>query len=85
MKAVNYHIIVKNIKTEAKKISGLIITEDLDKENRYIKAEIISIGNLVEGLNDNDTIYYDKHAGHGISIKDNMYTVIRMQDVVLVE
>ena len=51
----------------------------------YVKAKIISCGNLVEGLKDGDTIYYDKHAGHDISWKDTLYRVIRDGDVVLVD
>ena len=50
MKAINRYIIIKNIKTEPKKVAGLIMTDDTDVDNRYIKAKIISCGNLVEGL-----------------------------------
>ena len=85
MKAINKYIIVKNIKTGPKKLAGLIVTDDTDIDNRYVKANIISCGNLVEGLQDNDTIYYDKHAGHDISWKDTLYRVIRDGDVVLIE
>ena len=53
--------------------------------NRYLKAKIISTGNLVEGLKDGDTIHYDKHAGHAISWKEKLYHVIQDRDVVLVE
>jgi len=85
MKAINRYIIIKNIKTEPKKVAGLIMTDDTDVDNRYIKAKIISCGNLVQGLKDNDTIYYDKHAGHAISWDNTLYHVIRDQDVILVE
>ena len=85
MKAINRYIIVDRIKTEPKKVAGLIMTDDTDVDNRYIKAKIISCGNLVEGLKDGDMIHYDKHAGHGISWKDTLYYVIRAQDVILVE
>tara|TARA_R100000781_G_scaffold19242_1_gene14832 strand:- start:11 stop:268 length:258 start_codon:yes stop_codon:yes gene_type:complete len=85
MKAINNYIIVDKIKVEPKKVNGLIMTEDTDTDNRYIKAKIISVGNLVEGLKDGDTIYYDKHAGHGIQWKEVFYHVIRAGDVVLVE
>ena len=85
MKAINRYIIVDKIKTEPKKVSGLIMTDDTDVDNRYIKAKIISAGNLVEGLKDGEIVYYDKHAGHGISYKDKLYQVIRSMDVVLVE
>ena len=85
MKAVNNYIIVENIKDEPKKIGGLIMTEDLDDDNRYIKAKVISAGNLVEGIKDNDTVYYDKRAGHGVQYKDILYQVIRSGDVVLID
>ena len=45
----------------------------------------VTAGNLVEGLKDGDTIYYDKHAGHDISWKDTLYRVIRDGDVVLLD
>ena len=84
MKAINHYIVVQNIKEGPKTVAGLIMTDDTDSDNRYLKAKIISCGNLVEGLNDGDTIYYDKHAGHDISWKDTLYRVIRDGDVVLV-
>ena len=85
MKAVNDYIIVDIEKEGPKIVGGLLLTEDLDENNRYIKATIISTGNLVEGLKDKDIIYYDKHAGHGITWANTMYYVIRARDVVLVE
>ena len=85
MKAVNDYIIVDIEKEGPKKVGGLLLTEDLDENNRYIKATIISTGNLVEGLKDKDIIYYDKHAGHGITWANTMYYVIRARDVVLLE
>ena len=85
MKAINNYIVVKNIKTEPKKVAGLILTEEIDVDNRYIKAKVNSTGNLVEGIKDDDTIYYDKHAGHGIQYKDVLYQVILSRDVVLID
>ena len=85
MQAVNHYIIVEKIKTEQKKVAGLIVTEDIDDDNRYIKAKAISVGNLVEGVKDGDTVYYDKHAGHGVQYKDILYQVIRSGDVVLID
>ena len=85
MKAVNHYIIVEKIKTEQKKVAGLIVTEDIDDDNRYIKAEVISAGNLVEGIKDKDIVYYDKHAGHGVQYKDILYQVIKSGDVVLID
>ena len=85
MKAVNNYIIVQNMQEGPKKIGGLILTEELDSDNRYIKAKVISIGNLVEGIKEKDIVYYDKHAGHGVQYKDILYQVIRSGDVVLID
>ena len=85
MKAVNYYIIIDQIKDEPKKVGGLILTESVDDDNRYLKAKVISIGNLVEGIYIDDIVYYDKHAGHGVQYKDILYQVIRSGDVVLID
>ena len=85
MKAVNDYIVVQKIKVEPKKVAGLIMTEDIDEDNRYIKATVISTGNLVEAIKDKDVVYYDKHAGHGVQYKDILYHVIRARDVVLID
>ena len=85
MKAVNNYIIVEKIKQGPKTVGGLIMTEELDDDNRYIKAKVISIGNLVEGIKNNDVVFYDKHAGHGVQYKDILYHVIRSGDVVLID
>tara|TARA_R100000700_G_C3145383_1_gene125838 strand:+ start:324 stop:581 length:258 start_codon:yes stop_codon:yes gene_type:complete len=85
MKAVNNYLIIDIIKDEPKKVGGLILTEEVDDDNRYLKAKVISIGNLVEGIKEDDIIYYDKHAGHGIQHKDKFYHVIKQMDVVLID
>ena len=85
MKAVNHYIIIDKIKDEPVKIGGLILTEKTDEDNRYLKAKVISTGNLVEGIQEGDIIHYDKHAGHGIQHKDKFYGVIKQQDVVLID
>jgi len=85
MKAINNYIIVQKIKQGPKTVGGLILTEDIDVDNRYIKATAISVGNLVEGINEKDIVYYDKHAGHGVQYKDTLYQVIKSGDVVLVD
>jgi co-chaperonin GroES (HSP10) len=85
MQAINDYVIVDRIKEEPKKVSGLILTDKTDEDNRYKKANIISVGNLVEGVKNGDVIFYDKHAGHDIGYNDELYRVIRMRDIVLVE
>lgn len=85
MRAINHYIIVEKVKEGPKKVSGLILTDDTDTDNRYKKGKIVSIGNLVEVIKENDTVFYDKHAGHDISYNDKLYQVIKASDVVIVE
>ena len=85
MKAVNHYIIIDPIKNELKKVGGLILTDEVNEDNRYLKAKVVSVGNLVEGIHIDDIVYYDKHAGHGIQHKDKFYGVIKQQDVVLID
>ena len=85
MQAINDYVIVDKIKEGPKKVSGLILTDKTDETNRYRKATIVSVGNLVEIVTRGDVIYYDGVAGHDISYNDDMYRVIRMRDIVLVE
>jgi len=85
MQAINDYVIVDKIKEEPKKVSGLILTDETDSDNRYKKANIISTGELVEVVKKGDVVFYDKHAGHDIGYNNDMYRVIRSRDIVLVE
>ena len=85
MKAVNHYLVIERIKDEPTKVGGLILTDQTDEDNRYLKAKVISTGSLVEGIQEGDIIHYDKHAGHGIQHKDKFYGVIKQMDVVLID
>ena len=84
MQAVNNYIIIDPIKEEVKEEEGLLIMDQHVDDIRYLKASVISIVNLTEGIKVGDTIYYDRRSGHGIEYDDNLYQVIKQQDVVLV-
>jgi co-chaperonin GroES (HSP10) len=85
MKAVNRYIIIEKLKEKVKpNKSGLILTEQHQNDIRYQKAKVISVGNLIEGLQPNIEIYYDKHAGYGIEFDDKLFYVIKEQDVIAV-
>ena len=85
MKAVNYYVVVDKIKETEKKVGGLIMTEDNNDDVRYFKGKVISIGNLVEAIKEEDVVWYDRHAGHGIEFGDKFYFVIKASDIVLVD
>ena len=84
MQAVNNYIIIDPIKEDPKKEEGLLIIDQHVDDIRYLKANVISTGNLTEGIKIGDTIYYDRRAGHGIEYNNNLYQVIKQQDVVLI-
>jgi co-chaperonin GroES (HSP10) len=85
MKAINYFIVIRKIKEAPKKVGGLELTEDQNKDVRYLKAEVVTVGDKVEGIEPGNIIRYDRHAGHGIEWNDELYHVINLGDVVIVE
>ena len=85
MKAINHFVVVNKIKEEPTKVGGLELTEKQNKDVRYLKGEVISVGNLVEVIKEGDIVRYDKHAGHGIEWKDSLYYVLKISDIVLGE
>lgn len=85
MKAINYFIVIRKIKEAPKKVGGLELTEDQNKDVRYLKAEVVSAGDKVEGIKAGNIIRYDRHAGHGIEWNDELYHVINLGDIVIVE
>jgi len=85
MQAINYYVVIEKIKEASKKVGGLELTEDQNKDVRYLKGKVVSVGDLATAIKPNDIIYYDKHAGHGIEWKDNLYYVIKLADIVIVE
>jgi len=86
MKAKKHFVIVDKIKEAPKKVGGLELTEKQNKDVRYIKGKVISVGDQVSELvSKDDIIRYDKHAGHGIEWNDNLYYVLKITDIVLIE
>jgi len=85
MEALSYYVIVEKIKEPPKKIGGLELTEDQNKDVRYLKGKVVSAGSMADMLNKDDIIHYDKHAGHGIELNENLYYVLKLGDIVLVE
>ena len=85
MQAINYYLVVDKIKEAPKKVGGLELTESQDKDVRYLKGKVISVGDQVPVVKIGDTVRYDKHAGHGIEYDEKLYYVIKISDVVIVE
>jgi|TARA_X000001316_G_C889046_1_gene11498 co-chaperonin GroES (HSP10) len=85
MKAIGRNLIIKKEKQGTSETKGgLLLTENQREDLRYNKAKVISVGSEVVGVVENDDIYYDKHAGHGVEINKEVLQVIKLQDVVIV-
>lgn len=85
MKAINNYIVIDKIKEEPKSESGFILSEAQNEDVRYSKGKVISKGELVNSVNENDIVWYDKHAGHGIEFDGKYLFVIKHSDVVIVQ
>lgn len=85
MKAINDHVLIKAVKQAPKKVGGLLITDHTDTEGRYVNGEVVSISEGFEYVKDGDIVWYDRHAGHSITYDGDLYRVIRIRDIAMVD
>ena len=86
MKAIGNNIVIlpKKVKATTETKNGLILKEKDSEEIRYKEAIVVSISDDIKVIKEADEIYYDKYAGHTIEFEGNKYTVIKLQDIVVV-
>lgn len=85
MRAVSNCLIIDKIKEGTTKTKGgLLLAENQRDDIRYVQAKVLSVGDNVVGVKENDLIFYDRHAGHKIEVDKDIYHVIRLNDVVVV-
>tara|TARA_X000001388_G_scaffold49390_1_gene35535 strand:+ start:671 stop:931 length:261 start_codon:yes stop_codon:yes gene_type:complete len=85
MRAVGIYLVVQEIKKAPTKTKGgLLLTDKIKEDIRYRQGIVKSAGSMVEGVKDGDEIYYDKNAGFNVEIDEDIFLVIRQQDVVIV-
>ncbi len=85
MKAIGKNIVVLPVKENGTKTKGGLLLAEANREDiRYRMAKVVTIGTDVVGVKDNDTIYYDRHAGFGIELNKEQFKVIKEVDVVIV-
>jgi co-chaperonin GroES (HSP10) len=85
MKAIGRNLIIEAVKQGvAETKGGLLLAERQREDIRYEEAKVISVGNEVAGIKKNDVIYFDKNNSHQIEIKKDIYSVVRMDHVVVV-
>lgn len=81
-----YVLIRKAVGEVRKRRSGLEDTASTT-EDRWIKAEIISVGQVGEsefGLKAGQTVLYDKHAGQPLTVDGEKLHIIRASDISLI-
>ena len=85
MKAIGNNVVIVPVKITGDKTKGGLLLVKKDREDiRYVKAVIYSVSDEINALNKGDEIYYDRHAGHSIEFNKEQYTVIKIQDIVVV-
>jgi len=85
MKAVGRNVVILPVKeTETKTKGGLLLAEAQREDIRYRLAKVVTVGDDVKVVKDSDNVYYDRHAGFTIEIKDEKFTVIKEQDIVII-
>lgn len=85
MKAIGNNIIIEKLKEGTTSTKGGLFLAETHKEDiRYIEGRVISVGDTVAGIEENDVIYFDRHAGHKIELKKETFHLIKMGDVVVV-
>ena len=85
MKAIGNNIIIIPEKVVGDKTKGGLLLVKKDREDiRYTKATIATVSEDIKAVSVGDQIYYDKHAGHILEFDKDQYTVIKVQDIVVV-
>jgi len=85
MKAIGRNLIIKSVKQGVLETKGgLFLAEKQREDMRYEEASVVSVGNEVVGIKEKDIIYFDKNNSHQIEIKKDIYSVVRMDHVVVV-
>ena len=84
MKALGRFVVLRRIKEESRIIGGIEMPEDDDNDIRYYLGDVISFGDDVKGLVVGDTVRYDKNAGHGVQVGEELLYVMRLDDIVFI-
>ena len=85
MKAIGRNLVIKMTKvcvSETK--GGLLLGEKQREDIRYTEGTVLSVGSEVVGIKEKDIIYFDKNNSHLILIEQELYNVVRMDNVVVV-
>jgi co-chaperonin GroES (HSP10) len=81
VKARNEYVIAKEIAQENKTASGILLTADKDT---HITAKVLSVGNTVTGINENDIVIFMKQKGIPLTINNVKLFAIQNEDIIAI-
>ena len=85
MKAIGRNLVVKIAKTGISKTQGgLLLGEKQREDIRYAEGIVVTAGADTGGLKKDDVIYFDKNNSHQIEVKEEIYNVVKIDNVVIV-
>lgn len=85
MKAIGRNLLVNMTRVGVSETKGgLLLGEKQREDIRYTEGTVLSVGSDVVGINENDLIYFDKNNSHQIEVKDQIYSIVKLDHVVVV-
>lgn len=85
-RALNFVVVLKEIENVNETSSGLNISSSVDKNEKYRKAIVVSIGTECpkDGIQLGDTVMYDKHKANPLTQNAVEYITLFYADLVWV-
>lgn len=84
MKAIGEYIVISAQKEEIES-GGVILTSKTDKNVRYVKGTVESIGSKVTEVEVGDNVYYDKMASSEMRVGGEIKLVLLESGIVVKE
>tara|TARA_R110000868_G_scaffold234980_2_gene488684 strand:+ start:1135 stop:1395 length:261 start_codon:yes stop_codon:yes gene_type:complete len=85
MKAISKYLIIDKIKEATTvKSSGVMLSSKDVEDIRYGEAVVISTGEDVTGIKEDDVVLYDKNSAHKANGLKDSYRVIHVQNIVAI-
>ena len=85
-RALGRYILIDKVVEEVTTESGLFLTGEEASKIRYHKGEVVSPGSGCDDVvSKGDIVYYDSRRSHRVNVKGVWYTVVRIDDAVLIE
>jgi len=81
MRALGKNVLVEKIEEEQTSQSGLILTGTAS-ESLFQKAKVLSVGNKVEQVSENDIIFFMKNQGAELRGSGFKVTVVKEEHIV---